>query len=59
MRPVISNIGAPTYEITKYLNKLLTSLSKSDYDILNTEDLIREGLEKKQFQLDIEGFLLT
>ena len=41
MRPVISNIRTATYEITKYLNKLLTSLSKSDHKILNTEDLIR------------------
>ena len=41
MRPVISNIGAATYEIAKYLNKLLTPLNKSDCNILNTEDLIR------------------
>ena len=39
MRPVISNIGTATYEIAKYLNKLLTPLNKSDYKILNTEDL--------------------
>ena len=58
MRPVISNIGTATYEIAKYLNKLLTPLNKSDYNILNTEDLI-EGLERKQFQLDIKLFLLT
>ena len=41
MRPIISNIGTATYEIAKYLNKLLTPLSKSDYNILNTEDLMR------------------
>ena len=46
MRPIISNIGRPTYEIAKYLNKLLTPLSKSDYNILNTEDLIRRLREK-------------
>ena len=30
-----------TYEIARYLNRLLTPLSKSDYNILNTEDLTR------------------
>ena len=46
MRPVISNIGTATYEIAKYLNKLLTPLNKSDYNILNTEDLIRRLREE-------------
>ena len=41
MRPVISNIGMATYEIAKYLNKSLTPLNKSDYNILNTKNLIR------------------
>ena len=39
--PVISNFGTATYEIVKYLNKLLTPLRKSDYNILNTQDHIR------------------
>ena len=39
-RPVISNIGTTTYEIAKYLNKLLTPINKSDYNILNTVDLV-------------------
>ena len=46
MRPIISNIVAATYEIAKYLNKLLTPLSKLDYNILNTEDLIRRLREE-------------
>ena len=46
MRPVISNIGTATYEIAKYLNKLLTPLNKSDYNILNTDDLIRRLREE-------------
>ena len=41
MRAMISNIGTATYDTAKYLNKLLTPLSKSDYNILNKEDLIR------------------
>ena len=35
-----NNIDMATYEITEYLNKPLTPLSKSDYNILNIEDLI-------------------
>ena len=46
MRPIIANIGTATYEIAKYLNKLLTPLSKSDYNILNTEDLVRRLREE-------------
>ena len=32
--------------MAKYLNKLLTPLSKSDYNILNIEDLIRRLRQK-------------
>ena len=46
VRPVISNIGTATYEIVKYLNKLLTPLRKSDYNILNTQDHIRSLREE-------------
>ena len=46
MRPVLSNIGTATYEIAKYLNKLLIPLKKSDYNILNTEDFIRKLREE-------------
>ena len=46
MRPMISNIGTATYDTAKYLNKLLTPLSKSDYNILNREDLIRRLREE-------------
>ena len=46
MSPIISNIQTATYEIAKYLNKLLTPLSKSDYYLLNAEDLIRRFREE-------------
>ena len=46
MRPVISNIGTATYEIVRYLSKLSTPLNKSDYNIFNTEDLIRRLREE-------------
>ena len=46
MRPIITNIDTAAYKITKYLNNLLTPLSKSDYNILNTEDLIKRLREE-------------
>ena len=46
MGPIRSNIGTTTKEIAKYLNKLLIPLSKLDYNILNTEDLIRRLREE-------------
>ena len=63
MRPIISNIGTATYEIVKYLNKLLTPLRKSDYNILNTEDLIRRLREEtipagcKMISFDVKSLL--
>ena len=41
MRPIISNIETASYEIAKYLNKLFNPLSKSEHNILKTEDLTR------------------
>ena len=41
MRPIVSNIGTATYEIAKYLKKLLTPLAKSEFNTLNIENLIR------------------
>ena len=46
MRPIISNVETATYETAKYLNKLLPPWSKSDYNILNAEDLIRRLREE-------------
>ena len=46
IKPTIPNIATATYEISKYLNKLLTPLSKSEYNMLNTEDLLRRLREK-------------
>ena len=41
MRPIIYIIGIATYEISQYLNKLLTTLTKLEYNILNAEDIAR------------------
>ena len=39
-RPIISNIGIANCETAKYLNTLLTPLTKSQYNILTTDDVI-------------------
>lgn len=52
-RLIISNIRTITYKIGKYLNKLWTLLTKSEYNILNTEDLIRTVREER-LTLDIK-----
>ena len=41
MGPIIYIIGIATYEISQYLNKLLTTLTKLEYNILNAEDIVR------------------
>ena len=52
-RLIISNIRTITYKIGKYLNKLWTLLTKSEYNILNTEDLMRTVREER-LTLDIK-----
>ena len=47
MKLIISNIATATYGISKYLNKVLTALIKSEHSILDIEDLMRRvGKEK-------------
>ena len=40
LRPVISNIGTATYEISKYLASLLQPLTKNEYTIDSTKHFI-------------------
>ena len=40
LRPVISNIGTATYEVSKYLADLLQPLTKSEYTIESTKDFV-------------------
>ena len=47
LRPVISNIGTATYELSKYLAKLLQPIAKSDFTIESTKDFVRKIREKK------------
>ena len=42
VRPILSNIETATYETTKYFNTLLTTLTKSQYIILSTDDFIQK-----------------
>ena len=42
VRPITSNIGTATYETAKYLNTLLTTLTKSKYNIFSTGDFIQK-----------------
>ena len=47
MRQIISNIGTATYKTAKYLSKLLASLGKSDYTVINNVDFLSK-LKTKQ-----------
>ena len=40
LRPIISNIGTASYHLAKYLAKLLSPLSKSEYTIESTNEFI-------------------
>ena len=42
VRPIISNTVTATYETVKYLNTLLTPLTKWRYNILSTDDFIQK-----------------
>ena len=40
LRPIVSNIGTATYELSKYLAQLLAPLGKSRYTVTSTEEFI-------------------
>ena len=42
LRPVVSNIGTSTYQISKFLSEMLKPLTKSEYNIESTNDFIKE-----------------
>ena len=47
IRPIVSNIRTVTYNLSKYLAKLLLPLSQSEYTIKNTKQFI-EQIRMKQ-----------
>ena len=61
MRPIISIIGTATFKTANYLNKLLTLLANSEYNILNAEDLISKLRNEvildgyKMISFDVKG----
>ena len=40
LRPIISNLGTATYQLAKYLAKLLSPLAQSDYTVTSTDNFI-------------------
>ena len=42
IRPIISNIGIPTYQLAKNLAKLLSPLANSEYTVTRTKDFIEK-----------------
>ena len=40
LRPIISNIGTASYQLAKYLAKLLSPLSTSEYTVANNTEFI-------------------
>ena len=52
-RPVVSDIGTATYEISKYLAKLLQPLAKSEHTIESRKDFVT-NLKGKRIPTDFE-----
>ena len=40
LRPIISNVGTASYQLAKYLAKLISPLSKSQYTVNSTKEFI-------------------
>ena len=53
MRPVISNIGTATYELSKFLAELLKPLTKSEYSIDSTKNFV-DRIKQKRLPEDYE-----
>ena len=46
LRPIVSNINTLTYNLVKFLSKLLSSLRQSDHNVRSTKDLIQNIKEE-------------
>ena len=40
LRPIVSNIGTASYQLAKYLDQLLSPLTRSRYTVNSTKDLV-------------------
>ena len=47
IRPIISNIGTASYQLAKYIAKLLSPLSKSEYTVANNIEFINNIKSEK------------
>ena len=65
IRPIVLNIGTATYDLSKYLAKLFSPLSQSEYTIKNTKQFIGQIRMKqvpdghKIVSFDVNHYLLT
>ena len=63
IRPIVSNLNTSTYNLAKYLSKLLSSLRQSRNTVKNTEEFIKElkqqklSLEHKMVSFNVTPFL--
>ena len=58
LRPVISNIGTATYELSRHLANLLKPLTKSEYSIESIQDFV-EKLRGNPFRTDTSWLVST
>ena len=59
LRPIISNIGTATYDLAKYLAKLLSPLSKSSYTVSSTNELVNILKNSSSTDCDLVSFDVT
>ena len=57
LRPIVSNIGTASYHLSKYLAKLLSPLSQSEYTVKNSKEFIQKF--KNVVRLDSNSKLVS
>ena len=53
IRPIVSNVNTPTYQLVKYFAKLLSPLSQSDYTVKS----IKHFIEQIKYDKIPEGYV--
>ena len=65
LQPIVSTIDTSTYNLEKFLSKLLSPLRRSDHNVRSTKDLIqnikRENIPtgSKMVSFDVKSLLLV
>ena len=49
LQPIVSNINTATYNLAKFLSKLLAPLPESEYTVKNTKNFV-DNIKKKNMQ---------